>query len=259
MPSRPRRRRTTVARAAPPHPHCPDRRPRARHDSLADAAWPAMVLGADWTGAVLRHVGCHHPGGGGKPRALAVPDRIRRHRDPARHRLFRTVRIPGLDRNGLHCRRPHRAVGARHLATDGAPLATTRRKRVMKRWWMAALVLVLPLAGLATTTLHNELALANAEEWAIPVTGFDPRDPLRGHYIVFRYLWDVEGDSDLCRAGQCLICLTPGEDGSVTARIVPRAEDPDCPSRVDPQASQISPDFISRIYVAETRALDLER
>jgi hypothetical protein len=129
----------------------------------------------------------------------------------------------------------------------------------MKRWWMAALVLVLPLAGLATTTLHNELALANAEEWAIPVTGFDPRDPLRGHYIVFRYLWDIEGDSDLCRAGQCLICLTPGEDGSVTARIVPRAEDPDCPARVDPQASQISPDFISRIYVAETRALDLER
>lgn len=128
----------------------------------------------------------------------------------------------------------------------------------MKKW-VIALVLLLPFAGIAAGIVRNEIALASAQTWVIPVTGFDPRDPLRGHYIAFRYLWQAEGDLRLCNSGQCLICLANSDDGAVIARIVPRGEPGDCPSRVDPEASNISPDFASRIFISETSAPELER
>src|SRR5690606_39374036 len=124
----------------------------------------------------------------------------------------------------------------------------------MRRWWLALLVLALPFAGLATTIARNEIALASADEWVIPVTGFDPRDPLRGRYIVFRYQWEVVGDAEQCRGGRCLICLERIEEGKIVAAILPRESDPPCPSRLDPEASGISPEFTGRIFVSETRS-----
>lgn len=123
--------------------------------------------------------------------------------------------------------------------------------------WQVALALLVPLAGLAAGIIRNERALAGASEWRIPVAGYDPRDPLHGHYVHFRYLWQVEGDARLCEAGQCLICLR--QDGEqVIARIVPRDRPGSCVQRVDPLASNISNDFASRIFVSETSAPQLE-
>lgn len=128
----------------------------------------------------------------------------------------------------------------------------------MKRW-LVALALALPLAGIAAAIARNEIALASATEWIIPVTGFDPRDPLRGHYIAFRYEWEAQGDLQLCRNGQCLLCLERGEGNLVVARIVERTPRPDCAGLVDLEASRISPDFASRIYVSEASAPKLEQ
>lgn len=124
--------------------------------------------------------------------------------------------------------------------------------------WKAVLAALLPLVGLAVGIARNEIALASATEWVVPITGYDPRDPLRGHYINFRYVWRVEGDRQLCRDGGCLICLEKYE-GEVVARIVARTKDAACPNRVDPQASNISPDFASRIFVSEGAAPELEK
>src|SRR5690606_27514982 len=97
-----------------------------------------------------------------------------------------------------------------------------------------------------------------AQTWVIPIAGFDPRDPLRGHYVTFRYMWQVRGDALQCLDSNCLICLEQLPEGPVQARIVPRDDGEDCPGRVDPVASHISPDFTSRIFVSETSAPELE-
>src|SRR5690606_35643369 len=71
-------------------------------------------------------------------------------------------------------------------------------------------------------------------------------------------MWQVEGDAALCRGGECLICLARSADGTVLAQIEPRAADPDCPFRLDPAASLISPEFGSRFFVSESAAPQLE-
>lgn len=127
----------------------------------------------------------------------------------------------------------------------------------MRRQWILALALLLPIAGLAAGVLRNEMMLAAAESWVIPVEGYDPRDLLRGHYIRFRYQWKVEGEESLCDAGACLLCLS--RDGNeVTAHVHPRDAAPRCDSLVDPKASNIGPRFTARIFVSEASAPQLD-
>lgn len=127
----------------------------------------------------------------------------------------------------------------------------------MIRQWKLVLALLLPVVALAAGIARNELALASAQTWVIPVEGYDPRDLLRGHYIQFRYRWQVEGDRSQCDGGDCLICLERrGEE--VAARVMSRGEASACASLVDPRASNIGAGFTARIYVSEASAPLLE-
>ena len=134
----------------------------------------------------------------------------------------------------------------------------------MKRWMLAA-ALALPLAGLAAGVAWQENGARNASAWHIPVAGYDPRDPLRGRYINFRYVWTVSGPAHLCRDG-CDLCL---EQGGRHVRVVVKGEQ--CPARIDPVASRIAliyaPEFgadgqplaaMSRLFVSEASAPRLE-
>lgn len=127
------------------------------------------------------------------------------------------------------------------------------------------LALLLPLAGLAGSIAVRQTGLADASAWAIPIAGYDPRDPLRGRYIQFAYAWNVQGDATLCRNQSCDLCLSRSELG-VTATIVPQGSV--CAARVDLAASAIGvatgfrpedpPSFTNRIFVSETSAPKLE-
>lgn len=135
--------------------------------------------------------------------------------------------------------------------------------KTMRMLLLAALVL--PVLGITANILHHERALGGASIWRIPITGYDPRDPLRGQYLAFSYGWQVRGDERLCDAPQgCDLCLDR-EAGQVTAHIV--AAGNQCAARVDLKASQIRvlpgfratpPRFTARIYVSETSAPELE-
>lgn len=126
-------------------------------------------------------------------------------------------------------------------------------------------VLALPVLGVSASILHHERALGGASIWRIPITGYDPRDPLRGQYLAFAYGWQVRGDEKLCDAVQgCDLCLDR-QAGQVTARVV--AAGSQCAHRVDLKASQIrfrpgfratSPTFTSRFYISETSAPEME-
>ncbi len=133
----------------------------------------------------------------------------------------------------------------------------------MNRRLLAA-ALLLPLIGLAVGIGTRQAALGGASEWVIPITGYDPRDPLRGRYIAFTFAWQVRGSN--CADGQCSLCLSR-EGATVVASIAP--PDATCPARVDLAASAIQlrpafrpeagpPAFSSRIFVSESSAPVLE-
>ncbi len=135
----------------------------------------------------------------------------------------------------------------------------------MKRAVLAA-ALLLPLAGLAAGIALQETGARGASEWRIPVAGYDPRDPLRGRFVTFRYVWSVSGPAHLCRNAGCDLCL---EDAGRHVRAIPKGGS--CPARIDPVASRIAltyaPEFgadgqplaaMSRLFVSEASAPRLE-
>jgi hypothetical protein len=135
----------------------------------------------------------------------------------------------------------------------------------MRRALLVA-ALLLPLVWLGTSIARHRAALDEASLWRIPISGYDPRDPLRGRYIQFSYAWDTVGDSTECdRPAGCDLCLERSA-GTVRAVITPAGTS--CPTRVDPHLSRIDispaladqpPRFISRLFVSETSAPVLEQ
>lgn len=67
--------------------------------------------------------------------------------------------------------------------------------RPRPRLW-TALALACPILALGGLALHSQLRLNHGMEVRLPVSGFDPRDLLSGHYLT----WRVEyGLADLCQ------------------------------------------------------------
>ncbi len=134
----------------------------------------------------------------------------------------------------------------------------------MRNPWLAA-ALLLPLLVLGHGIWRHQSNLAAAGEWQIPISGYDPRDPLRGRYIRFSYDWELRGDGQPCLAETgCRLCLS--REGS---RVIATVETPglECPARIDTRASDMhaAPSFPagtitfgSRIFVSESSAPALD-
>ena len=78
----------------------------------------------------------------------------------------------------------------------------------MNRSLLRLLALLLPLVGLGGTWAWTHVRAQQGTEWDVPIMGYDPRDLLRGHYIVFRYDWpglertiDPSSSYELCLTG----------------------------------------------------------
>jgi len=91
----------------------------------------------------------------------------------------------------------------------------------MMRALLRTLLIALPLAGLAYSWQSTRLSAAQGVEWDVAVTGYDPRDLLRGHYVRFRYVWPeglgMNGMDDSFAASE--ICL---EGPAPTIRLATR-------------------------------------
>ncbi len=136
----------------------------------------------------------------------------------------------------------------------------------MSRFLLTALAAALPVAGSLGTIAVREASLRDASEWRIPIAGYDPRDPLRGRYITFRYVWSVEGDRGTCGDGDdCRPCLRGGGERVKIVR-----EGASCAAPVDLKASglRVANGFgaqadrltsTTRLWVSESRAPVLER
>ena len=126
-----------------------------------------------------------------------------------------------------------------------------------------AFALLIP-AGLAAKA---QLDLRNADAYRVPIAGYDPRDMLRGHYLVFRFEWPwVKGrepDENICAEdmSNCCVCLS-GDKAAPTAHLqmCPKTPDDSCPAPLRGYAHG-NGQFdigISQYYIPESRAEELE-
>lgn len=135
----------------------------------------------------------------------------------------------------------------------------------MKNWLRIA-ALALPLIALSASWAFTHYKAQQGTNWIVPISGYDPRDLLRGHYIMYRYNWPglpESGDrsyiSALCIKGNAPTIIatsisdrpgvsesTPTSDCTITARIMPGS---------DSNYGLAT----GKIYIAQTKADALQR
>lgn len=132
----------------------------------------------------------------------------------------------------------------------------------MKRRW-TLLAVVIPVLGLLALVGRAEYATRHGLVWAIPIEGYDPRDLLHGHYLLYRYRFQWEGidtcgdqgSIDRAPVPGCCLCLTRtsgGYDPRVRQVRCDEAATCDGTLLADPMAGP------QQFFVPEDRALDLE-
>ncbi|OFZ23389.1 MAG: hypothetical protein A2202_07325 [Bdellovibrionales bacterium RIFOXYA1_FULL_36_14] len=67
----------------------------------------------------------------------------------------------------------------------------------MKLNKLLIIALLIPLIGIALMIYQSERAIRNDNSYTIPVSGFDPRDILKGHYITYQFNWNLDIDKTL--------------------------------------------------------------
>lgn len=79
----------------------------------------------------------------------------------------------------------------------------------MNRALLHVAALALPLLGLGASWLTTARASRQGTEWEVPVNGYDPRDFLQGHYVMFQYDWPGEDEGKVGNAPLCLEGVAP--------------------------------------------------
>src|SRR5690606_7203829 len=114
---------------------------------------------------------------------------------------------------------------------------------------------------LAVKAQHETAAYPSAK---IKITGYDPRDILYGHYLMFRYEWNwaEAPENYVCDYGDCCLCMGEGEDNPPVTLMT-------CKAAKEPQActNVVTVNYLGgtefrldndRYLVSETRARELE-
>ncbi len=127
----------------------------------------------------------------------------------------------------------------------------------MKRQLSLALALLLPIIVLAGSAWTHYQQRATGETITLPIEGFDPRDLLSGHYLIYRIDYGVS-DQHHCPTSDITasICLAPER------RIYPSDELPETCTRFirgncDSRARFIS--GLERFYIPEQYAKSLDK
>lgn len=107
--------------------------------------------------------------------------------------------------------------------------------------------------------------------WTVPVSGYDPRDLLRGHYVQFNYDWNWVESEESCIGDHCCLCLNKSGDvyyNPQASLIVcdKKQMEKQCESHIkgrgylsfDNQNLFVSKQNINRFYVPENHAKELD-
>ncbi len=86
-----------------------------------------------------------------------------------------------------------------------------------KRKLIAALIF--PIICLVLLATYKGVKVMTGKRVTIPVTGFDPRDLLSGHYLIYRLDLNTGGAcSGKTAYGDVLVCINKEDDGSISSR-----------------------------------------
>ena len=118
--------------------------------------------------------------------------------------------------------------------------------------------LILPLLALVLGIVRAEQHFAHSKRWTFEVTGYDPRDLLRGHYIDYRLVLDQKPGAQSCDEDfgeRCCLCLSGDASGVVSG-----VERTTCENARPRCAGILQTRYLSelqRYYIPEAKAAQL--
>lgn len=137
-----------------------------------------------------------------------------------------------------------------------------------KKTLITSTVLLFPIIVLLGVVGLNIHAMNNGDSYRIKIEGYDPRDLLRGHYMIYRYAWNWDdGAGRQCERDNCSLCLS-GDEYNPFARLVHKDIAPEqCKSFIHGisygkksfRIGRSSHNGLTRFYVPESHARDLDR
>jgi hypothetical protein len=111
---------------------------------------------------------------------------------------------------------------------------------------------VLPVAGVFALIGRAQIKQRSGQEFRLPISGYDPRDLLRGHYLTYRIDWNPSGDG--CAVGDaCCYCLTRDAGRTPVSRVACEHRDA-CAATISDAAAE----ELRRYYVPEAEAEALQ-
>lgn len=131
--------------------------------------------------------------------------------------------------------------------------------------WPRIIALMLPLVALAASWGFTHYKAQQGIVWRVPISGYDPRDLLRGHYVVYRYDWpglsnseDRSYVSELCIKGKAPTIDTTSISERPSAEPAPKST---CAitARVAPGSDADLGLLTGKIYIAQTKADALQK
>jgi hypothetical protein len=117
----------------------------------------------------------------------------------------------------------------------------------------------LPLIGFGASWAMTHQKAQQGTDWDVPITGYDPRDLLRGHYIQYRYEWPgVDADENGNWPWFAALCIE-GRAPSITRVSRLEHEAPaKCTSIARAPDDGMTDLIRGRFYVPQTRASEYE-
>ena len=128
------------------------------------------------------------------------------------------------------------------------------------RW----LAVIIPVLGLLVLIGRAEYAVRSGESWLIPITGYDPRDLLHGHFLRYQFQFNWQG-IDTCGSSfersldaSCCLCLNRNNERGFD----PPVSQMDCEQAQETcdgwlHSASVMPPL--RYFVPEEQALNLEQ
>lgn len=114
------------------------------------------------------------------------------------------------------------------------------------------IAVAIPFILLCLLIARAEYHIRSGEQWNFAITGYDPRDLLRGHYLRFRLAYDWDTKKNSCNYGQpCCMCLTRTEAKA------PKVHQTNCDTaktQCDGFMLSTHQNTLNRFYISETEA-----
>ena len=120
--------------------------------------------------------------------------------------------------------------------------------------------LALPVAGLAGLWALSDFQSRQGSEWEVAISGYDPRDLLRGHYVEFSYDWEGLAGPEASMPPPERLCLEGDPPGPPVARRIEGAGS-DCEYLAEADYGSLygaESLLRGRLYVDQARAREID-